>query len=87
MTTTPLPDVRLRNVDGVRVSYADSGGTAEPTIVLSSPWPESLYAFAPLWATLSPHARLFAVDLPPTTRFCRTVTLQLMKRGSVQSLG
>jgi pimeloyl-ACP methyl ester carboxylesterase len=32
--------------------------------VLTSPWPESLYAFAPIWAQLSEHARLFAVDLP-----------------------
>jgi pimeloyl-ACP methyl ester carboxylesterase len=32
--------------------------------VLTSPWPESLYAFAPMWATLTEHARLFAVDLP-----------------------
>jgi pimeloyl-ACP methyl ester carboxylesterase len=33
-------------------------------ILLTSPWPESLYAFAPMWATLAEHARLFAVDLP-----------------------
>ena len=35
-----------------------------PTLLLTSPWPESVYAFAPMWATLSEHARLFAVDLP-----------------------
>ena len=33
-------------------------------MLLTSPWPESLYAFAPMWATLAEHARLFAVDLP-----------------------
>jgi pimeloyl-ACP methyl ester carboxylesterase len=32
--------------------------------LLTSPWPESLYAFAPMWATLAERARLFAVDLP-----------------------
>ena len=32
--------------------------------MLTSPWPESVYAFAPMWATLAEHARLFAVDLP-----------------------
>ncbi len=32
--------------------------------MLTSPWPESVYAFAPMWASLSGHARLFAVDLP-----------------------
>jgi hypothetical protein len=26
--------------------------------------PESVYAYAPIWASLSEHARLFAVDLP-----------------------
>jgi pimeloyl-ACP methyl ester carboxylesterase len=33
-------------------------------VVLTSPWPESLYAFAPMWSSLAKHARLFAVDLP-----------------------
>ena len=33
-------------------------------MLLTSPWPESVYAFAPMWATLAEHARLFAVDLP-----------------------
>jgi pimeloyl-ACP methyl ester carboxylesterase len=64
MKTTTLPEVRFRTVDGVRIRYADSGGTLEPTILLTSPWPESLYAFTPIWETLARHARLFAVDLP-----------------------
>jgi pimeloyl-ACP methyl ester carboxylesterase len=33
-------------------------------VLLTSPWPESIYAFAPMWATLAEHARLFAIDLP-----------------------
>jgi pimeloyl-ACP methyl ester carboxylesterase len=61
MTTQP---VQYRTVDGVRVRYADTEGLRKQTIVLTSPWPESLYAFTPMWATLSEHARLFAVDLP-----------------------
>jgi pimeloyl-ACP methyl ester carboxylesterase len=64
MPTTTIPHVGFRIVDGVRVRYADSGSSQRPAIVLTSPWPESLYAFAPMWATLSEHARLFAVDLP-----------------------
>ena len=51
-------------MDGVRVRYADSGGSQEPSLLLTSPWPESVYAFAPMWASLAHHARLFAVDLP-----------------------
>jgi pimeloyl-ACP methyl ester carboxylesterase len=55
---------QFRMIDGVRVRYADSGGSQEPVVLLTSPWPESLYAFAPMWATLAEHAHLFAVDLP-----------------------
>jgi pimeloyl-ACP methyl ester carboxylesterase len=55
---------QFRAVDGLRIRYADSGGSQAPVILLTSPWPESLYAFAPMWATLAEHARLFAVDLP-----------------------
>ncbi len=64
MPTTMTPQVRFRIVDGVRIRYADSGGSQEPAVVLTSPWPESVYAFAPMWDSLSGHARLFAVDLP-----------------------
>jgi pimeloyl-ACP methyl ester carboxylesterase len=63
MATTTTPQVRFRAIDGLRIRYADSGGS-EPTLFLTSPWPESVYAFAPMWATLAEHARLFAVDLP-----------------------
>ena len=55
---------QFRTVDGVRIRYADSGGSQEPVILLTSPWPESVYAFAPIWASLADHARLFAIDLP-----------------------
>jgi pimeloyl-ACP methyl ester carboxylesterase len=64
MATTTIPQVRFRTIDGVRIRYADSGGSPKPTVILTSPWPESVYAFAPMWATLAEHARLFAVDLP-----------------------
>ena len=64
MPTTMTLQVRFRTVAGVRIRYADSGGSQEPAVVLTSPWPESVYAFAPMWASLSEHARLFAVDLP-----------------------
>jgi pimeloyl-ACP methyl ester carboxylesterase len=64
MTTTMTPEVRFQTMDGVRIRYADSGGSHGPTVLLTSPWPESVYAFASMWAQLSGHARLFAVDLP-----------------------
>ena len=64
MPTTTIPPGRFRTIDGVRIRYADSGDPHKTTVVLTSPWPESLYAFAPMWAPLPGHARLFAVDLP-----------------------
>ena len=57
-------DVHFRTVNGLRIRYADTGATGEATLLLTSPWPESVYAFAPMWATLAEHARLFAIDLP-----------------------
>ncbi len=62
LTASIKPQFRI--IDGVKVRYADTGGSQEPTVLLTSPWPESVYAFAPMWGTLSEHARLFAVDLP-----------------------
>ena len=55
---------QYQTVDGVRIRFAETDGPSERTILLTSPWPESLYAFAPIWATLAEHARLFAIDLP-----------------------
>jgi pimeloyl-ACP methyl ester carboxylesterase len=55
---------QFQTIDGVKVRCADSGGSQEQVVLLTSPWPESLYAFTPMWATLADHARLFAVDLP-----------------------
>ena len=55
---------QLRTIDGLKIRCADSGGAGKPVLLLTSPWPESIYAFAPMWATLAERARLFAVDLP-----------------------
>jgi pimeloyl-ACP methyl ester carboxylesterase len=55
---------RFRTIDGLNIRYADTGGSHDSTLLLTSPWPESLYAFAPMWATLAAHARVLAVDLP-----------------------
>ncbi|HEY2601350.1 MAG TPA: alpha/beta fold hydrolase, partial [Thermoleophilaceae bacterium] len=64
MPTETTPQVNFQTIDGVRIRYADSGGSREQTILLTSPWPESVYAFARMWASLAEHARLFAIDLP-----------------------
>jgi pimeloyl-ACP methyl ester carboxylesterase len=62
-TTAPIQP-RFRTIDGLRIRFADTGGSRVPTLLLTSPWPESLYAFASMWERLAEHARVFAVDLP-----------------------
>ena len=64
MPTTTIPQAQFQTIGGVRIRYADSGDHREPTLLLTSPWPESVYAFASMWPTLSERARLFAIDLP-----------------------
>jgi pimeloyl-ACP methyl ester carboxylesterase len=66
MTTslTALIEPRFRIIDGLKIRYSDSGGAGEHVVLLTSPWPESIYAFTRMWPTLAEHARLVAIDLP-----------------------
>jgi hypothetical protein len=66
MTTSPITSIepQFRTIDGLKIRYADSGGPTAPVALLTSPWPESIYAFTPMWETLAEHARRFAIDLP-----------------------
>jgi pimeloyl-ACP methyl ester carboxylesterase len=50
-------------VDGLRIRYAEDGADG-PVILLTSPWPESLFAFRRVWPALAPTARLVLIDLP-----------------------
>ncbi len=56
--------VRFRTVDGITIRYAESDERQDNPILLTNPWPESLYAFLPIWQTLSQHSNLLAIDLP-----------------------
>ena len=51
-------------VDGVDVRVARHDGDLDETLILTCPWPESLYAFESTWSALSEQANLIAVDLP-----------------------
>ena len=55
LTASITPQFRV--IDGVRIRYAESGGPQERTLLLTSPWPESVFAFAPMWTTLAEDAR------------------------------
>lgn len=51
-------------VDGVDVRVAKSNGERDETLILTCPWPETLYAFESTWSVLSEQANLVAIDLP-----------------------
>ena len=53
-TASNTMSVGYRTVDGVRVRCAESDGPPDRTVVLTSPWPESVYAFAPIWGAARP---------------------------------
>jgi pimeloyl-ACP methyl ester carboxylesterase len=56
-------DVAWRAIDGLNIRYA-TGGNGEEKIVLLSPWPESIFAFAPVWRGLTKQFEVLAFDLP-----------------------
>jgi pimeloyl-ACP methyl ester carboxylesterase len=66
MTTTALAGhaLQTRSVDGLAIRFVDTGERSGPTLLMTSPWPESLFAFRRIWDQLAPVARLVAVDLP-----------------------
>jgi pimeloyl-ACP methyl ester carboxylesterase len=59
----PPFDVAWQTIDGVKIRYARSG-TGSERVVLFSPWPESIFAFAPVWAGLTRQFQVLAIDLP-----------------------
>jgi pimeloyl-ACP methyl ester carboxylesterase len=64
MATSTKIDAQFRTLGGLCIRYAEGGGSNETTILLTSPWPESIHAFTSMWDRLAEHARLFAIDLP-----------------------
>jgi pimeloyl-ACP methyl ester carboxylesterase len=55
----------FRVCDGVRVRFADNKADASAvTVLMLSPWPESLWAYRRIWDRVSAVARVVAIDLP-----------------------
>ncbi len=50
--------------DGLRIRYVASRKPSAESVMLLSPWPESIYAFIRMWPRLSERFSLAAVDLP-----------------------
>ena len=53
-----------RQADGVAIRLAEANPDSEPTLLLLSPWPESLYAWEQLWPRFAEAGRVVAIDLP-----------------------
>ena len=55
----------FRVCDGVRIRFADNrADSPAATVLMLSPWPESLWAFRGIWDRVSGAARVVAIDLP-----------------------
>ncbi|MEV4754531.1 alpha/beta hydrolase [Micromonospora sp. NPDC049559] len=65
MTSAANQTIRpqFRDIDGLAIRFAESEDRSEHALLLN-PWPESLFAFAPIWARLAERVRLVAIDLP-----------------------
>ena len=66
MTSTELihDALKTRTADGLAIRVVDTGEQPGPTLIMTSPWPESLFAFRRIWHRLAPLGQLVAIDLP-----------------------
>lgn len=55
---------QFRSVDSLDIRFAAQTREGAPTVLLLSPWPESIFAYLPMWNILSADFSLLAVDLP-----------------------
>jgi len=62
MRQSPGFDVAWRTIDGLNVRYAREGEWREG--VLFSPWPESIFAFAPVWDGLTKQFEVLRSTFP-----------------------
>src|SRR5580700_11389134 len=57
-------DLAIREADSLKIRFAEAGQGRSETVVLTSPWPESLLAFRKVWERLAERFHLVAIDLP-----------------------
>ena len=55
--------MQFRTIDGLSIRFAESEARNDHALLLS-PWPESLFAFKPIWSRLAEDTHLVAIDLP-----------------------
>jgi pimeloyl-ACP methyl ester carboxylesterase len=65
MSTLPnIGQVRTTQIDGLDIRLARSGATEGVPILLTSPWPESIYAFRDTLPAIKSLGPIICVDLP-----------------------
>jgi pimeloyl-ACP methyl ester carboxylesterase len=67
MSNDPLPNigaVATAKIDGLSIRFAQMGGTTGIPILLTAPWPESIYSYYHLAPRLAEKHQLLLVDLP-----------------------
>jgi pimeloyl-ACP methyl ester carboxylesterase len=70
LTTEPT----FRTIDGLSIRFAESD-RRDADALLFSPWPESVFAYEPIWSRLAATTHLVAIDLPGFGRSERRDTL------------
>src|SRR5271156_5179020 len=61
---TMAMDPAIREADGLKIRFAEAGQGGSETVVLTSPWPESLLAFRKVWDRMGEQFHVVAIDLP-----------------------
>ncbi|MDP9042938.1 MAG: alpha/beta hydrolase, partial [Bacteroidota bacterium] len=67
MNKNSLPNigtVTTAEIDGLSIRYAESGIPDGIPIILTAPWPESIYSFHRLAPRIAAKHRILLVDLP-----------------------
>lgn len=59
----PMPFQQVE-IDGVDIRYAHAAAPDKPTLLMLCPFPQSILAYAPIWADLAARFNLYALDLP-----------------------
>jgi pimeloyl-ACP methyl ester carboxylesterase len=59
-----LGNAQFVDVDGLEIRCLKGPERTGAPLLLTSPWPESLFAFHKVWPRLTEHASVIAVDLP-----------------------
>src|SRR4029453_16013819 len=53
----------FRTIDGLSIRFVESEPRSTDALLLS-PWPESVFAYEPIWSRLAETTHVVAVDLP-----------------------